>query len=653
MGVIPDNEIIQQPIDGEPAHIQGRAEYEELYRLSIERTDTFWSDQACRYLTWEREWDFVLRYDSDEAVIAWFAGGIINASVNCLDRHLAERGDVVAFHWQGEASGESRSVTYSELFESVCGLAGFLRHRGVGRGDTVFIYASACLEVPTAMLACARIGAVHCVVSPAYGRAILAERMKRCRAKALIAADGYYRSGKPIPLDERIAEAARLSPDLEFTVVVNRLGTPINTRQHRVVKWSEALAYRSKRPESQPEPMDAEASLFIMFASGAIGKPNPLVHTHGGYLLWAAMTSRLILNLQGDDVVWISGDPSWINSHTFGVYGTLLNGATGILYEGTADCPGPSRFSEIISAYRVTKLSLSSHDIRVLAANEREIPVNRESPTLKLISVDERMLTRDQWRWCHDFLGEGRCPVIPMWGQEETGGPALALLPGIGQVKLGCASKPFFGISPITLDLDTGEATRFPNQEGAFFIKGPWPGMARSVLHDHSAFREEYFGPFSGLFITGEGAARDEEGDYWMKGRIDDVIYTAGWRIGCWEVESALVSHPSVAEATVVGYPHALKGQGLYAFVTLQGANTGSDDLRRDLSGWLETRIGSMVVPDFIQWADDLPKTRSGKILRRLLQRIAEGKVDDLGDLTTVANPEVLDRLIKERVSVS
>ncbi|MDQ1239785.1 MAG: Acetyl-coenzyme synthetase, partial [Thermodesulfobacteriota bacterium] len=555
--------------------------------------------------------------------------------------------------WEGDDPGETKSITYAELFESVTRLSGFLKHSGVDKGDTVFIYGAASIEVPIAMLACARIGAVHCVVSPAYSAAVLAERMKRCKAKALIAADGYYHCGEAIPLGDKLDQAMGLYPGLIAVILIGRLGTSVQPRRNSCVWWHDALKHRSARSGALPESMPAEAPLFIIFAAGAIGKPQPLVHTHGGYLLWAAMTSRLALNLRDGDVVWSPGDPSWIASHTLGVYGTLINGVTGVLYEGIPTYPGVTRYWEILSKYEVTKFNISACHLRLLAAHERELSETRHTSCLRIISADDQWLTREHWSWYYDFVGGGRCPVVSTWGQEETGGPVLALLPGVGALKPGSVSKPFFGISPVILDLDTGEKTKFPNQEGAFFIEGPWPGMARSIFGDHSAFLEEYFGPFPGLFITGEGAARDEDGDYWIKGRIDDVMYVDGWRIGSWELESTLVSHPHVSEATVVGYPHPVKGQGLYAFVTLQGTIAGSTELKQELCGWLEMKIGSMVIPDVIQWADDLPKTRSGKILRRLLQRIAQGKVDDLGDLTTVANPEVLDQLIKDRVSVS
>jgi len=634
------------------AYVKSIEEYEELYKRSLEDIDEFWAEQARRYLTWDKEWEFVHRHDAEEAQIEWFGGGVLNASSNCLDRHLGRLDDKVVYHWEGDNPSESRSITYRDLYKSVNKLAVFLKSRGVEKGDRVLIYAPMTIELPTAMLACARIGAVHCVICTGFGRDIIADRILRCKAKVVITADGAYTAGNLVPLKHNVDEALKQCPGVETVIVLNRCKLDIQLDTSKEVWWHDAINDESLPSYVAPEPMAAEDPLFILFAGGAIGKPYPLVHSHGGYLLWAAMTTSLVFDLKENETFWCTSDPGWITGHTLSVYGPLISGLSVVLFEGVPTYPDCGRYWEIVDKYRVDKFCTGPTAIRTLAAEGPSHIEKHDISSLKLLGSADELLSPEAWTWYYHYVGKDRCPLMATWWQTESGGPMMTPLPGVGPLKAGSVSSPFFGVEPVILDLDTGERTRFPNQEGAFFVGRPWPGIARTIFGDHERFREEYFAPFLGLFITGEGAKRDEDGFYWMTGRIDDVINVSGHRIGAWEIESALVSHRDVSEATVVGFPHPIKGQGLYAFVTLTSGQEKSEDLKELLARWLLGKIGTIAIPDVIQWAEDLPKTRSGKILRRLLQKIAEGQVEDLGDMSTVANPEVIDGLIKDRMGI-
>jgi acetyl-CoA synthetase len=632
------------------AYVKGAEGYSELYRRSLEEMDTFWSETAREYLSWEREWDFVLHHDVEEAGILWFGGGRLNAAYNCVDRYAEKCGDRIAYYWEGDEPGESGSVTYAELRMKVIRLAAFLKSAGINKGDRVVIYMPCIPESAVAMLACARIGAVHCVVSSGFSGEAAAERAKDCAARAVITADGFRRAGRIIPLKPKMDEPLKRCPNVRTLVVFKRCGLEIEMDPIKDVWWVEAVEDSSLPEEVPPESMDAEDPLFVVFESAAVGKPRPLVYTHGGFLLWSAMTTRLIFDLSEGETFWCTTDMGTLQGFAFSVYGALLNGLTAVLHEGAPNYPDYDRYWQIIAKYGVEKFCTDGTAIRTLVHGGGSKPDRHELSSLKILGLSEDPILPDDRRWYYHNVGGGRCPVMNMWWQTESGGPMMTALPGVEPPKPGSVSRPFPGVAPLLLDLDTGEETRFPNQEGAFFIRRPWPAMARTILGDHETYKDTYFAPFAGLFITGEGAMRDEDGMYLMTGRIDDVITTAGHRVGAWEAETALISHPMVAEAVVAGVPHRIKGQGLYAFVTLEAGASRSEQLKEELAELLKMRIGDLAVPETIQWASALPKTRGGKILRRLLQKIAEGNVDDLGDVSVVANPEVLAGLIGDRM---
>lgn len=635
------------------AYVKSVEEYEEFYRQSMEDVDSFWSQRAREYLSWEREWDFVLRHDVEEARVEWFGGGLLNAAFNCLDRHLDYRKDKVAYYWEGDDPSQSRTITYGELYTSVNRLAALLRSRGVQKGDRVVIYLPMIVELPISMLACARIGAIHCVIHVHYSGQWLGDRIQDCRARAVITADGGRQGGMVFPLKQRVDEALQHCPEVDMVLVFDRCGLSIDLAQGRDIYWNRAIEDSSLPDRVPPESMSAEDPLFILFASGNTGKPRALMHTHAGYLLWAAMTSRLVFDIKEDDVFWCPSDLGWLTGHSLSVYGPLVNGFSVVLFEGVPSYPDYDRYWQIVDRYRVTTFCTEPTVIRVLAVQGTE-PIERHRlSSLRLLASCGEPMKQQTWEWYHREVGKGRCPIIDTWWQTESGGPMMTPLPGVHAIKAGSVASPFFGVKPVILDLDTGEETRFPNQEGAFFIGSPWPGMARTIFDDHAGYVEAYFAPFPGMFITGDGAKIDDDGYYWITGRIDDVINVSGHRIGAWEIETALVAYQNIAEAAVVGFPHPIKGQGLYAFVTLSPGTEISEALKEELRLWLSVRIGTIAVPDVLQWAQQLPKTRSGKILRRLLQKIAAGQVDDLGDTTTLANPDSIAELVKDRIGIS
>ncbi|MEW6347907.1 MAG: acetate--CoA ligase [Thermodesulfobacteriota bacterium] len=637
---------------GLPAHVKTMAEYEALYRRSVEDPDGFWGDQARRYLSWDKEWDFVLRYDFDEALIEWFGGGILNATVNCLDRHMEGLRDRVAYHWEGCASGESRRVTYGELFSQVNRCAGFLRSRGIGRGDRVVLYMPLVVELPVAMLACARIGAIHCVVFPGFSAASLAYRIADFAPKALFTADCAFLGEETVGLKARVDEAIRLSGDVETVVVYARSGDNLALDGNREVSWTDALS-RPDLPEVvTPEPMDARDPLFVLYTSGARGGPKGVVHNHGGYLLYTAMTARVMFDLPETGIILTTGHPGGIASHSYGVYGPLLNGVTSVLFEGSGTQPGSERVWELVAKYKVDRLYTTPTDIRTWARTHADPAAVYDLNSLKVLGCSGEALDPESWEWFYRHVGRERCAIVDAWGQTETGGNGIAPLPGIGPLKAGSCGRPFFGVTPVILDPDTGEETKYPNQEGVLCITRPWPGMACTIYGDHDRYVETYFSRVPGLYFTGDGARKDEAGLFEVSGRIDDVVNPCGFRLGCAEIESALIRHDLVQEAAVVGYPHPIKGQGVYAFVTLEAKTPGSKDLKRELGLFVMNQIGSMAIIDTVQWADQLPKTRSGKVLRRLLQKIAAIDVKDLGDFETMTDPALVEKLIKDRLQL-
>ena len=636
---------------GKDAHIKNWEEYEALYSQSIDNPEGFWEKQARKYLSWEKEWDFVLQYDFDEANIEWFGGGVINASYNCLDRHLEKRKDRVAYYWEGDNPEENRAVTYEELFTLVNKMAAVLKSNGVEKGDRVVIYMPVLVELVVAILACARIGAVHSVVFGGFSAEALANRIKNCGAKMVITTDGALRAGKAINFKNVVDEALENCPDVDKVIVYDRAGLQPEMRLGRDTWWHDAMSEEGLPSYIPPEPMDAEDPLFILYTSGSTGTPKGLVHTHGGYLLYAAMTSHLVFDLKDDDVFWCTADIGWITGHSYGIYGPLINGTTNVIFEGVPTYPSFDRYWQIISRYRVTKLYTAPTVIRSLAKEGHEHVEKHDISSLKLLGSVGESINPEAWRWYYHHVGRDWCPILDTWWQTETGGHMLTPLPATAPVKAGSCSFPFFGIDPVILD-DIGEEAPFPNQEGVLCIRKPWPGMARTVFGDHDRFIETYFSQAPGMYFSGDGAKRDEDGYFWIIGRVDDVINVSGHRMGTAEIESALVLHNLVAEAAVVGYPHPIKGQGIYAFVTLNTGVIHSDEIKKELVQLVRSEIGPIASIDVVQWADALPKTRSGKIMRRILQKIAAGNAEDLGDISTISDPGVIESLIKERLSL-
>ncbi len=632
------------------AYIKSKEEYDELYNRSINDIDRFWSEQADKYLTFEKKWDTVLKYDFDSANIEWFGGGILNASYNCLDKHVDKLKNKVAYYWEGDSPAESRVVTYLELYNDVNKFAAVLLANGVKKGDRVIIYLPMIVELPVAMLACARIGAVHSVIFGGFSAESIASRIQDCGAKIVITVDGGFRAGKPLPLKKNVDEALTRCPEVTKVIVFNRAGMGLQLDPNKEIWWHEAMADPNLPSYVKPEPMSSEDPLFILYTSGSTGKPKGVLHTHAGYLLHSAMTNRLVFDLKDDETFWCTADIGWITGHSYTVYGPLINGFTSVLFEGVPNYPGWDRYWEIVAKRRVDKFYTAPTVIRSLAREGADWVEKHDLTSLKLLGTVGEPINPEAWRWYYHYVGRDWCPIVDTWWQTETGGQMITPLPAVAPIKPGSCSFPFFGIDPVILDPDTGEEVKYPGQEGALFIRRPWPGMARTVYGDHQRFIDTYFSRIPGMYFTGDGAKQDEDGYYWIAGRIDDVINVSGHRLGTAEVESALVLHADVAEAAVVGFPHPIKGQGIYAFVTLNQGVAKTEELRKGLVSLVRQQIGPIATPDAIQWADSLPKTRSGKIMRRLLRKISAGQVDDLGDTTTIADPSVVDTLVQGRV---
>jgi acetyl-CoA synthetase len=629
------------------AYIKSMDEYTHLYQRSIDHPDGFWSEQAKRYLSWEKEWDFVLKYDFETAKIEWFGGGVLNATFNCLDRHQDTIKDKVAYFWEGDDPLESKEVTFGELYDQVNRFAAVLKSLGVQKGDRVIIYMPMIVELTVAMLACARIGAIHSVVFGGFSAEALTNRIQDCQAKMVITVDGGYRAGKVIPLKNTVDAALKNCPDVENLIVYNRTGQALELNPQREIWWHEAMAKPDLPSFIPPQPMDAEDPLFILYTSGSTGKPKGVVHTHGGYLLYAAMTNRLVFDLKDHEIFWCTADIGWITGHSYTVYGPLINGFTSILFEGVPSYPDYGRFWQIVEKYKVNKFYTAPTAIRALAKEGSEYVEKYDISSLTLLGTVGEPINPEAWRWYYHHVGRDWCPIVDTWWQTETGGHMLTPLPGVSPIKPGSCNFPFFGVDPVILD-DTGEEVKYPNQEGYLCIRKPWPGIARTVYGDHDRFTETYFSKVPGMYFTGDGAKKDEDGYFWIIGRIDDVLNVAGHRLGTAEIESALVLHENVAEAAVVGYPHPIKGQGIYAFVTLNTDVAKTDELKKDLVQLVRSEIGPIATIDILQWADALPKTRSGKIMRRILKKIAAGETEALGDLSTIADPAVIDDLIAE-----
>ena len=627
------------------AHVKSNEEYEAQYKRSIEDPDGFWGEQAEKYLSWDKHWDSVLEYDFNEAKIEWFGGGRINATSNCLDRHLDKLKDRVAYYWEGDNPEETKVLTYSDLYEQVNRMAAILKDQGIKKGDRVIIYMPMVVELPVAVLACARIGAIHCVVFAGFSAESLANRIKNCDARLVITADGSFRSGKVIELKSIVDNALKDCPQVERVIVYDRAGLKPELTHGRDLWWHDLMAAPDLPSYVAPEPMDAEDPLFILYTSGSTGAPKGVLHTHGGYLLQAAMTTEIVFDTCDDDVFWCTADIGWVTGHSYGIYGPLINGLTGVLFEGVPTYPDFDRFWAIVEKYGVTKFYTAPTVIRSLIKEGSGHVEKHDISSLKLMGSVGEPLNPEAWRWYYHHIGRDWCPIVDTWWQTETGGHMLTPLPAVHPLKPGSCCAPFFGVDPVILD-DAGEETKFPDQEGVLCIRKPWPGMARSVWGDHDRFIETYFSQVPGMYFTGDGAKKDEDGYFWIIGRVDDVINVSGHRMGSAEIESTLVLHDLVAEAAVVGFPHPIKGQGIYAFVTLNTGATKSDELKAELNKLLRSEIGPIAMVDKIQWADALPKTRSGKIMRRILQKISAGKTDELGDTSTIADPGVIDKLI-------
>jgi acetyl-CoA synthetase len=627
------------------ARIGSKEKYRALYDRSISDPDGFWAEQAER-ITWSKKWKTVSKYDFDAAKIEWYIGGKLNASVNCLDRHLdGPRRNKAALVWEGDSPDESRTLTYFDVYRETCKFANALKKLGVKKGDRVTIYLPMVPELAIAMLACARIGAIHSVVFGGFSAESLKNRIQDCGSDMVITADGGYRGGRIVPLKQTTDDALKECPGVKTVVVLKRTGKDVPMVEGRDRYWHDAV--RGLPQECEPEQMDAEDPLFILYTSGSTGKPKGVLHTTGGYMVYTSLTHEQVFDLREEDTYWCTADCGWVTGHSYVVYGPLSNGATSVMFEGVPQYPDWGRFWDVIDKYGVTILYTAPTAIRAIA-REGEAPVKKRSrKSLRLLGTVGEPINPEVWLWYHKVVGDGRSPIVDTWWQTETGGILITPLPGAIDQKPGSATLPFFGVEPVVVD-DQGKVL-----EGActgnLCIGRPWPGIMRTVFGDPDRFRKTYFTTFPGKYFTGDGCRRDEDGYYWITGRVDDVINVSGHRLGTAEIESALVSHHAVAEAAVVGFPHDIKGQGIYAYVTLKQGVDPSDALRTELVQHVRKGIGPLAQPDVIHWAPGLPKTRSGKIMRRILRKIAADEFDALGDISTLADPAVVDSLVKEK----
>ena len=624
------------------AHISSFADYRKLYDESIREPDLFWAKEAER-LDWFEKWHRVSDLDMEQGIFQWFPGGKLNVSYNCLDRHVeSERAEKTALIWQGEPEDEVRTFTYKELHREVCKLANVLLHHGVKKGDRVAIYLPMVPELMMSLLACSRIGAVHSVIFGGFSANSIRERILDSTCKMVITADGGFRGGKEIFLKEKVDEAVEECACVEKTLVLKRTGTAVSMEEGRDFWWHEEMEADYSLPRCPPEPMDAEDPLFILYTSGSTGKPKGVLHTTGGYLTYAAATSRYIFDLKDEDIFWCTADIGWITGHSYVVYGPLANGATVLMFEGVPNYPQPDRFWEVVEKFKVTIFYTAPTAIRAILKEGDRWPQGRDLSSLRLLGTVGEPINPEVWVWYHQVIGGGRCPVVDTWWQTETGGILISPLPGAVTAKPGSATVPFFGVEPLVIREDGTPCEA--NEGGYLVIKRPWPGIMRTLYNDHRRFVDTYFSKYPGYYFTGDGARVDEEGYFWLMGRVDDVINVSGHRIGTAEVESALVSHKEVAEAAVVGHPHPIKGEGIFAFVILKNASP-SDEIRRELVNHVRRVIGPIATPDELHFINSLPKTRSGKIMRRILKSIATGN-RDLGDTTTLADPGVVKEII-------
>ncbi|MBI0532585.1 acetate--CoA ligase [Sphingomonas sp. TX0522] len=624
----------------------GPAEYAHQCRAAIETPDAYWRDQAAQ-LDWMRPFDTVkdVSFAADDFRIRWFDGGQINVSANCLDRHLATRGDQVAILWEGDEPGESARITYRALHDRVCRMANVLTSLGVGRGDRVTLYLPMVPDAAAAMLACTRIGAIHSIVFGGFSSDALADRIRDCGSKLVITADEGCRGGRRIPLKANVDAALSACPSVEHVLVLRRTGGDIAMTPSRDLWLDAAIADAS--PDCPPVAMEAEDPLFILYTSGSTGKPKGVLHTTAGYLLWVAKTFRDVFDHRDGDVFWCTADIGWGTGHSYVVYGPLANGATTVMFDGVPNYPDHGRLWDTVDRLGVSVLYTAPTAIRALMREGDDHVTRHRRTSLRLLGSVGEPINPEAWAWYHRVVGDGRCPIVDTWWQTETGGVLICPLPHTPDPKPGAATKPLPGVQVELVDAEGG--VLHGAAEGNLVLTDSWPGQMRSVWGDHDRFIQTYFTTYPGKYFTGDGCRRDADGDYWITGRVDDVINVSGHRLGTAEIESALVAHPSVAEAAVVGMPHDVKGQGIYAFVTLHADATEDEALRGTLRAWVRRQIGPVATPDAIQFAPALPKTRSGKIMRRILRKIAEGAIDTIGDTSTLADPSVVATLIRDR----
>lgn len=642
-------QVIPVPADFPRPDTTNNETYLRMYKQSVEDPDGFWGEQAER-ISWFRKWDKVVEADFSNASHQWFVGGKLNASYNCLDRHLeTDKRDQAALIWEGDDPNDSQTMTYAELHREVCKFANVLKKNDVKKGDRVTVYLPMILELPIAMLACARIGAVHSVIFGGFSPDSIADRMEDCKSDFLITADEGMRGNRPIPLKANSDAAMEKVGGVRKCIVVKRTGGAIDWKEGRDLWWHDEMAASDISEDCPPEEMDAEDPLFILYTSGSTGKPKGVLHTTGGYMVYTSLTHQHVFDYQQGDVFWCTADIGWITGHSYILYGPLANGAISVMFEGVPNYPDAGRFWDVCDKHKVNIFYTAPTALRALMREGDDPVTSRKLDTLRMLGTVGEPINPEAWLWYHRVVGKGRLPIVDTWWQTETGGILITPLPGCTPLKPGSATRPFFGIRPILFD---HEGNRVEGEgKGNLCIEYPWPGLMRRVYGDDKRFRDTYFVQYPGYFFTGDGARRDKDGYYWLLGRVDDVINVSGHRLGTAEVESALVAHKTVAEAAVVGMPHDIKGQGIYAYVTLKNGVEETEELRAELVKHVRKEIGPIATPDVIQWAPALPKTRSGKIMRRILRKIAANEVDDVGDTSTLADPTVVTSLVENRIT--
>ena len=635
-----------KPEIAQQAHISA-ATYKTLYQRSIAEPEAFWAEQAEQFLLWSKPWHTVMDCNYSAGHVRWFEGGKLNVSVNCLDRHLATRGDQVAIIWEGDNPADDKKITYRQLHEQVCKFANVLKAQGVKKGDRVCIYLPMISEAATVMLACTRIGAVHSIVFGGFSAEALKDRILNADCRFLVCADEGRRGGKIVAIKTNVDIAAEACPGLEKVIVIKNTGNPIDWHESRDVWYHQAMA--TAGADCPAEEMDAEDPLFILYTSGSTGKPKGVLHSTGGYLLYAAMTHKYVFDYHDGDIYWCTADIGWVTGHSYLIYGPLCNGATTLMFEGVPTYPEADRFWQVIDKHQVNIFYTAPTAIRALMAQGDAFVSRSSRRSLRILGSVGEPINPEAWEWYYHTVGDGRCPVVDTWWQTETGGILITPLPGATPLKPGSATLPFFGVKPEIMD-NSGQVMEGV-AEGILVISSALPGLARTVYGDHQRFIDTYFKNYPGYYFTGDGARRDRDGYFWITGRVDDVINVSGHRMGTAEIESALVLHKDVAEAAVVGYPHDIKGQGIYAYVTLNVGIEATEALRRELIELVKKEIGPIAHPDIIQWAPGLPKTRSGKIMRRILRKVASNDIGSLGDTSTLADPAVVDDIIRHRAN--